>query len=225
MKNFNLFIAIVAIFLGVSSCSSDNESNLAAQKTVYLVRTQELVNMAYTYKYNPFFILIANNNLVSVTCSVNNESSKMKRLTEKSFFSDYNYNTPFELINNMIVQFILKDEDGNSLTLSDEISNITDNMGYVNLKKLEYKSGVIKLTYDETENASEYVLTVREYGDSYRYSHPLTQDDSYNLSDLDYPTGTKLQVCLSAINAKGTVQADSPSYVITVGTDFSTEYD
>jgi len=223
MKNFNLFIAIVAIFLGASSCSSDNESNLTAKKSVYLVRTQELVDMAYTYKYNPFFTLSANNNLVSVTCSVNNVSSKMQRLTEKSFFSDYIFNSPFAVVKNMIVQFIVKDEDGNSLTLSDEISNITDNMGYVNLKKLEYKNGIIKLTYDETENASKYVLTVREYGESYRYSHPLTEDGSYNLSEIDYPIGTKLHVCLSAINAKGTVEADSPSYIITVGTDYSTE--
>ena len=224
MKNLKLFIALVAISLGISSCSSSsNEPDLTATTTAYLIRTQTLVENAYTYRYNPFFTLSANKNLVSATCSVNNLSSKMKQFGN-SFYSDYVFNTPFAAIEDMTVQFIVKDEDQNTLVVANEISNITDNMGFVNLKKLEYKDGVVYFTYDETENASQYVLTVRDHGTSYRYSHPLSKDGSYTLSNIiDYENGKELDVCLSAINSKGTVVADSPYYMITVGTDFSTE--
>jgi len=224
MKKLKLFIALIAIVLGVSSCTSTGDTELnATLTTAYFVRTQKLVDTTYTYKYNPFFVIVANKNLVSATCTVDNKSYKVKKSFAYSFFSDYIFNTSFDSIEDLSIQFIVKDEDNNSFTTLNKITGIIDDMGSVNLTKLEYVNGVVFLTYDETENASKYVLTVRIQDDSYRRSFLLSPDHSYTLSNINIKEGTQLDVCLSTINTAGTVVADGESYTITVGTDFSTE--
>jgi len=224
MKNLKLFIALVAISLGISSCTSTSDTDLTAALTsAYFVRTQTLVNEVYSYKYYPFFGLSANKDLVKATCTVNDEVYKLKKITSYYFFSDYLLNTPFESIKDMTIKFVIEDEKQKTLTVLNTITDITDDMGPVSLTKLVYDNGIVYLTYDETENAKEYVLTVRSHGDSFRRSFLLSADHTYTLSNLNIEVGTQLDVCLSVINAAKSVVADSSPYTIRVGTDFSTE--
>jgi len=224
MKKFKLFIALVAISLGVSSCTSTSDTALTGVlTTAYFVRNQTLVDSVYSYSYNPFLGLSSNKNLVGGSCTVNDKDFKIKQLTSYYFFSDYVLNTPLEAIEDLDVQFFIEDEDQNTLTVSNTITGITDDMGPVNLKSLKYIDGIIYLTYDESENASQYVLTVRLHNESYRSSFGLSNDGAYTLSKINFEIGTQLDVCLSIINSSRSVVADSEYYTITVGTDFSTQ--
>ena len=224
MKKLKLFIALVAISLGVSSCTSTSDTALTgALTTAYFVRNQTLVDSVYSYSYSPFLGLSSNKNLVGGSCTVNDKDYNIKQLTSYYFFSDYVLNTPLDSTEELDVQFIIEDEDQNTLTVSNTITGITDDMGPVNLNSLKYIDGIVYLTYDETENASQYVLTVRFHNESYRSSFILSADGSYTLSNINFEVGSELDVCLSTINANQNVVADSEYYTITVGTDFSTQ--